>query len=436
MYSNNPLPQGHVMPNINTLTSSSSMIDMASTSNSVNLQSIYGQVLQNDGNNNNNGENAISLVEIYDSEFKYKNEEMESDYERMVKHLDLLDDESMDVIYSYLPGFTNNNKRWMFSFITGMYSEKYKALFDKYKSLFTWVCFNVAFLIIKGEKALSGLSSNFYTGINANSVNIGKRKRLRVGQQINNAILDASLSTDTTTHPLLNSNEYKNWRILFNISDVLNYNIPSDFAPLHATHSRAAQKIQLNGNTSAVYSCIKVDIFPPFITDYVQTKIQSYQFDNFINPGLVEYIEKIYKNELKLSFGMKVGHRKSKDATTNTLIIDNVNSTADPFHYSLIKTITTFIDTQNTKMGPYIASRCYADVDINIPAEIVLPKTDMDAIEHKFPQDEVDRLNKELDEYIRNRDNLHAAAATASVTLESTDEDDDDGDNASKRLKM
>lgn len=355
------------------------------TSRQSDLMEAYGNSVVGDSNDD------VSLDEIYKKTVVYKNAELSAKFD-MVKSMTLMDDDDvLETIHSYGAGFDKHRENWIFTFISNEYRCKYPEL-TEVTSIWEWVCFVILMLVIDGEDALTNLKNSSYTGINVDNANAGRRKRLRIGTTTTTSIVKR---VDTRTpHPFENHDYYKNHRMLFNIGRAVEYIIPSMFAPLRATHTRATQKITTGTNDERV-PCIRIDVTPGFVVNFNNTVVKSFTFLNYDCPELVEYIESLVDNALKLKYGLKVGTRKTACNEKNLKGNDDSKKTGT-LTYNVIKSISVFIDcTKETCLG----IRSYDDLKVTVGNNVLLSGSEFDAIVDKFNVRETKRYSDELDAY-------------------------------------
>lgn len=345
--------------------------------------------------------NLNTLSNVYNRSFKYENETLSRDFEQ-VRCMNLLDKESMDVIFSYGPGFDLKDKRWVFNFLTGMYADKYADLMKKYPSLFTWLCFNILTLVFNKIATLEGIKAGAYTGIPINNMNIQKRKRLRVGTTVNNN--PTANSSNVSDHPLLQSSIFNTYAAIFRISDLLKYAIPSDFGALHAIHTFSKKTIHSSGSNSVIRPCINVEINPPMVVDFITRKVKDFKFNNMTNHEMVEYIESLFTDNLKLTHGLKIGNNKSEKEKGLELAAISDSQESSQLRYAIIKSIVCFIDSSKLD-EQFIASRCYSDSEFYISGKVVMTKDEMDTLEASFSSEQCDKYSRQLDNYNETREN-------------------------------
>lgn len=339
------------------------------------------------GNSNDN----LSLDDIYKKTSIYKNAELSAKFD-LIKTMTLMDDdEVLETIHSYGAGFDRHRENWIFTFLTNEYKFKYPELTDV-TSIWEWVCFVILMLVFDGEEALTNLKNSSYTGINVDNANVGRRKRLRIGTSSTTSIVKR---VDTrVTHPFENHEYYKNHKMLFSIGRALEYIVPSMFAPLKATHTRAIQKITTGTNDESV-PCIRIDVTPGFVVNFNNTVVRNFTFLNYDCPELVEYIESLVDNTLKLKYGLKVGTRKTAGNEKNLKGNDDSKKTGN-LTYNVIKSILVFVDsTKETCLG----IRSYDDLKVTVGNNVLLNNDEFDAIVDKFNVNETKRYSDELDAF-------------------------------------
>lgn len=375
-----------------------------------------------------NVNDSVSLDDIYKKNAVYKNPELSNKFD-LVKAMTLMDDdEVLETIHSYGAGFDKHRENWIFTFLTNEYKSKYPELTD-ITSIWEWVCFVILMLVLDGEESLTNLKNSSYTGLNVDNANAGRRKRLRIGTS---AVTNIVKRVDTRTpHPFENHEYYKNHKMLFNIGRAVEYIVPSIFAPLKATHTRATQKITTGANDERV-PCIRVDITPGFVVNFNNTVVKNFTFLNYDCPALVDYIESLVDNNLKLKYGLKVGTRKTAGNEKNLKGNDDAKKTGT-LTYNVIKSISVFIDSiKETCLG----IRSYDDLKVTVGNNVLLNNDEFDAIVDKFNVNETKRYSDELDVYNEEKSQrlkelrpLPKEPTAIKSSAAAADEDDDDDDD-------
>lgn len=336
-----------------------------------------------------------SIDEIYKKTSAYKNAELSAKF-NMVKSMTLMDDDDvLETIHSYGAGFDKHRENWIFTFLTNEYKSKYPDLTSN-ASIWEWVCFVILMLVMDGEQALTKLKNSSYTGINVDNANAGRRKRLRIGTKTTTLVerYDNRLS-----HPFENHEYYKNHVMVFNIGRAIEYVVPSIFAPLKATHTRATQNLK-TGSSEERVPCIRMDFTPGYVVNFTNTVVNNYTFLNYDCPELVEYIESLVDNTLKLKYGLKVGTRKA--AGNEKILVGNDDAKkTGVLSYSIIKSISAFVETK--KDESCLGIRSYDDLKVTVGNNVLLNNDEFDAIVARFDIKETERYSNELDKYIAEK---------------------------------
>lgn len=333
---------------------------------------------------------GASLDELYKKNYVYKNTELSAKMD-LVKGMTLMDDdEVLETIHSHGAGFDKHRENWIFTFLTNEYKAKYPQLTD-IPAVWEWVCFVVLMLVFEGEESLTKLKNSNYTGINVENANLGRRKRLRIGTRTSS--VPVRIET-RIVHPFENHEYYKNHEMLFSIGRAIEYIMPSIFAPLKATHMRSTQKISI-GATDERVPCIKIDVAPGFVVNFNHTVVKNLPFFNYDCPELVDYIESLVNNDLKLKYGLKIGTRKTA-GREKALMANNESKKTAVLNYSVIKSISVFIESKGESC---LGIRSYDDLKVTIGNNVLLTSDEFEAIIERFNVAETTRYSEELDQY-------------------------------------
>lgn len=333
------------------------------------------------------------LVDVYNKHFVLEDEELKSQFDE-VKNMTLMDDDDvLETVYSHAVGFNDKNKNWIFTFLTNEYKVKYPNLTSK-TSIWEWLCFVIIMIVYDGQESLKTLKNSNYSGINVDTANVGKRKRLRVTSRTLNS---TPRIESRPVHPLEMHDYYSNRKILFSVGRALEYIIPGMFAPLKAKHMLSTQKIKVSGTEVKVPS-IKIDVTPGYVVNLNDTVVNRFKFSNYDCPEIVNYIESLVGKSMKLKFGLKIGTRTTPNPDKN-LIGEDDNQKSASLSYVVIKSLSIFIEHAQEL---YLGIRSYDSLKITVGNNILLDTAAFEKIIEKFNDADIEKHSQMLDAYAIN----------------------------------
>lgn len=188
----------------------------------------------------------VNVKSMYDSVSTEIKNELDDDL-KIISGITLLDDEDiLDSLFLMSPGF--KDKVYAYTTLRSIYTEKY-PIFDKYRSVLSWLNFCLAALVFGGRNNETGSGLAFLTNITQTQspvimsksmmARVVRRRKAAGATDDESAPLAKQPRVNEIKHPFFETSLYKTTREAFEIGKMLRYCFPTEFGVLTLTATPA-----------------------------------------------------------------------------------------------------------------------------------------------------------------------------------------------------
>lgn len=233
-----------------------------------------------DGVESSGGNDIPENIKAFNDCFpKNEREAMAADFSLLEK-MNLIDnDDKLYTLFMHSPSF--HNSKYYFEFMSSMYRDHYKELYEKYESLSVYVEFCLATIIFENEARLKSICiSNTLRLPNSGSKFTKMLRNKRNFQDTNNAEPNAKISKmNKPKHPFFDTEFYKSNQTIFSIGKCMLYCIPPDFAALFV-QIKSSMVNKMEKSTPIPVKGLKITFSRPIICLISGRVNKTYTFEN------------------------------------------------------------------------------------------------------------------------------------------------------------